>query len=294
VSLDRSLIGTSTPVVEVEWTDDDVQLYALAVGAGQDPLKELELTTENSGTSQLRALPTHALVLAQRSTRLWGPFGDYEPSAAVHARQTLTLARPWPSHGRASIRSTVVDMFATPSTGVVVTESVATDEAGETLFHAQRWVMVRGEGEAGAQRPRADEWEPPRTVPDRVATLRTRPEQALLYRLCGDRNRLHSDPAYARKAGFDIPILHGLCTLGFAARALCAHDQPGGGAQLLSIDARFRSPVTPGDELELLEWTDGPERWFEVRTSDGRPAIDHGRARVEPARGARDDKGATA
>jgi acyl dehydratase len=282
--MDLSVVGSSTEPIEVTWSQEDLQLYALAVGAGQEPTRELSFSTENSEGHEFEAIPTYPLVLAQQSTRLWSTFGDYHPGAAVHGRQTLSLSRPWPISGSATITSTVLDIGDRGSAAVVRTESVGTDERGEHLFSAQRWVMVRGEGGFDGPKPENEDWQPPIPSPDHVAPITPRPEQALLYRMCGDRNRLHSDPAYARSAGFDVPILHGLCTLGFAARALIGFFRStlgAGLAQLTFIDGRFRSPVMPGEELVLLVWREGPDCWFEVRTLDGRRAIDRGRATFE-------------
>lgn len=275
MSINLDLIGTSTDPLEASWSEFDVQLYAMGVGAGQNPLVEIDLAVEDSSAGRLRAIPTHALVLAQKSTRLWGAFGDYSPSAAVHARQTLEALQPWPTSGTATLTSTVVDMFEAGKNAIIVTDTTGVDERGEPLFTARRWVLVRGEGGFGGQSAPDHDWKPPHSSPDHTAVLSIRPEQALLYRLCGDRNPMHADPEYARRAGFDVPILHGLCTLGFAARALMRD-----GMQLKFIDGRFRAPVTPGDDLVLLDWHEGGDHWFEVRLPDGRVAIDRGRARL--------------
>lgn len=130
---------------------------------------------------------------------------------------------------------------------------------GALLAEVRTGLFIRGAGGFGGTRGETAHWQQPDRSPDHVVEYRTSPDQALLYRLSGDRNPLHSDPGYAAKAGFDRPILHGLCTFGFAGRALlhalCGSDPSGFG----SMSARFASPVLPGQKLDVLIWTIGED-----------------------------------
>jgi acyl dehydratase len=137
-------------------------------------------------------------------------------------------------------------------------------------------VFIRGEGGFGGDRGPSAAWERPEREPDQRVSSQTRPDQALLYRLSGDRNPLHSDPAFAARAGFPRPILHGLCTYGVTGRlllhALCGSD-PG---RFRSMRARFSRPVLPGARLTVSIWVDGATATFQTSDDDGQVVIDHG------------------
>jgi acyl dehydratase len=138
-------------------------------------------------------------------------------------------------------------------------------------------VFIRGEGGFGGDRgPSGADWEMPTRPPDTTVNYRTRPEQALLYRLTGDRNPLHSDPKFAAKGGLQRPILHGMCTYGFTGRALlhavCGSDP----ARFRAMEGRFTRPVMPGDELTISIWVDGNTAYFRT-TSNDVVVIDRGR-----------------
>jgi acyl dehydratase len=137
-------------------------------------------------------------------------------------------------------------------------------------------VFIRGEGGFGGDRGPKSEWAAPQRAPDAVVDYQSRPEQALVYRLTGDRNPLHSDPAFASRGGFGQPILHGMCTYGYTGRALlhtvCGSDP----ARFRSMSARFSHPVLPGAELTVSIWVDSDTAYFRT-TSDGAVVIDQGR-----------------
>jgi len=158
-------------------------------------------------------------------------------------------------------------------------ETRSTDVAtGEPLFDTMMSAFIRGEGDFGGDRgPSGPQNVPPERAPDHSVTYSTRPDQALLYRLSGDRNPLHSDPKFAALAGFDRPILHGLCTFGFTGRALlhtlCDSDP----SRFTSMDGRFSSPVFPGESLTVNMWVDGDEAVFQTTGDDGRVVLDAGK-----------------
>jgi acyl dehydratase len=277
VPLNLDAVGSTAGPSETSWTSKEALLYALGVGAGQeDPLRELELTTENTRGVAQQVLPTFGVIIVQRG----GPrrsLGDFDRAMLVHAEQALVLHRPLPVEGRASITSRLAGIYDKGSGALVVTESTATDsESGEPLLRATSSAFIRGQGGFGGERGPSATWQ----RPDRPADLRvsagTRQDQALLYRLSGDRNPLHSDPASAARAGFPRPILHGLCTYGITGRmllhALCGSDP----ARFRSMRGRFSRPVLPGATLTVSMWVDGGAASFQTTDDDGNVVIDHG------------------
>ncbi len=140
---------------------------------------------------------------------------------------------------------------------MIVQESVTVDEAGETLWTARSSIFAKGEGGFGGDRGASTKVPVPDRAPDHRINVATRPNQALLYRLCGDRNPLHSDPAFAQRAGFDRPILHGLCSYGSVARAIVDELLDGDVAALLDFSASFAGIVIPGETLNVDVWQDG-------------------------------------
>jgi acyl dehydratase len=279
--LDPSAVGRSSEPYERSWTSADALLYALGVGAGQqDPLHELEFTTENSQDVEQRVLPTFGIVLVQAgSTRDRVAIGDFDPAMLVHAEQAVTLHRPLPVEGAVRVTTTVTGIYDKGKGALVVSESTGVSAfTGEELVTTRSSAFIRGEGGFGGERGPAADWTEPERAPDHKVSYPTRADQALLYRLSGDRNPLHSDPAFAARAGFARPILHGLCTYGVTGRALlhalCGSDP----ARFGSMSGRFSAPVYPGDELTISIWTAGPgEALFQTRTGDGTVVIDHGR-----------------
>jgi acyl dehydratase len=287
--LNPDAVGTRSEPTDRSWSHKDALLYALGVGAGAiEPAGfELEFTTENSQGIAQRVLPTFATIVGQGGGgRL--DIGEFDPAMLVHGEQAIHLHREIPPEGTVSITSTVAGMYDKGSAGLVVLESESRDAAtGELAFTTRTALFIRGEGGFGGPRnPENDEEaklaaEPlPAREPDELISYATRPDQALLYRLSGDRNPLHSDPAFAKRAGFDRPILHGLCTYGFTGRALlhalCGSDP----ARFGSMRARFSKPTMPGDTLNVSLWdigasADGFYR-FRTETQRGETVIDAG------------------
>jgi acyl dehydratase len=249
-------VGSSGEPGESSWSSKDCLLYALGVGAGVlDPTGfELEFTTENSEAVEQRVLPTFPVVVPG-GTGAWTSIGTFNPAMLVHGEQSVTLHAPLPVEGNISGVTTVTGIYDKGSGAVVAMETVATDVAtGKALWTTTFSAFIRGEGGFGGDRGPSNKVEFPGREPDHSVTYSTRPDQALLYRLSGDRNPLHSDPKFAAMAGFDKPILHGLCTFGFTGRALlhtlCGSDPD----RFLSMSARFSKPVFPGEDLTVNMW----------------------------------------
>jgi acyl dehydratase len=276
MSLNFDLVGLDSEPAMKSWTTADVLLYALGVGAGQaDPLAELDFTTENSIGVQTKVLPTFGNMITGggRGRSL----GDFDPAAFVHAEQAFTLHRPLPTAGSSRSVSRVAGIYDKGSAALVVTESTAVDAGtGEPLVTARGSIFIRGEGGFGGDRGPGQDWAMPSGAPDEQVTYRTRPDQALLYRLTGDRNPLHSDPKFAARGGFARPILHGMCTYGYTGRALLHAVCGSEPARFQSMEGRFTRPVIPGDELTVSVWADGGTAYFRT-TSNGVPVLDRGR-----------------
>ena len=276
MSLNFDLVGVDSEPALKSWTTADVLLYALGVGAGQaDPLAELEFTTENSVGVQTKVLPTFGNMITGggRGRSL----GDFDPAAFVHAEQAFTLHRPLPTAGTSRSVSRVAGIYDKGSAALVVTESTAVDAAtGDPLVTTRGSIFIRGEGGFGGGRGPGQDWEMPSGAPDEQVTYQTRPDQALLYRLTGDRNPLHSDPKFAARGGFTRPILHGMCTYGYTGRALLHAVCGSEPARFQSMEGRFTRPVIPGDELTVSVCADGGTAYFRT-TSNGVPVLDRGR-----------------
>jgi acyl dehydratase len=274
-------VGTTSEPVENSWTSKDCILYALGVGAGViDPTGfELEFTTENSIDVTQRALPTYAVVAAFGMGTAMRSIGSFNPAMLVHGEQSVELHAPLPVEGRISTVSTITGVYDKGSGAVVTSESVSSDAStGKAMFTNRTSIFIRGEGGWGGDRGPSGKAEAPDRSPDHEVTYQTRADQALLYRLSGDRNPLHSDPNFAKMGGFDRPILHGLCTYGFTGRALL-HTLCGSDAdRFVSMSGRFSKPVYPGDALTVSMWElGGGEAYFRTATENGDVVIDAGR-----------------
>lgn len=285
MSLDHSLVGVPGEPCERSWTSKDALLYALGVGAGiGDPLRELEFTTENSAGIEQKVLPTYGVVIAQIPPA--HRIGEFDPAMLVLAEQYVELHRPLPVSGTVLTSTTITGMYDKGSGALVESESVAVDPAGgRPLITTRSGRYIRGEGGFGGDRGTALPWLLPDRSPDLRVVQQTRPEQALLYRLSGDRNPLHADPRFAARGGFSRPILHGPCTFGFVGRTLlhqlCGSDP----ARFISMSGRFTAPVTPGDSLVVSTWRGaGGAASFQAAKEDGTVVIDRGRLRyrLEP------------
>lgn len=277
MALDRNAVGRAAGPVEVSWTQRDALLYAIGVGAGQeDALKELEFTTENSAGVIQRLLPTYAVVIVQNAS-IRPDLGAIDRSRLVHAEQAFEVHRPLPVEGRVRVSSRVTAIEDKGSGALVSSEARAVDAVtGELLISTASSAFIRGEGGFGGERKSARATPMPERAPDAVLTAGTRPDQALLYRLSGDRNPLHSDPAFAARGGFERPILHGMCTYGITGRlllhAFCGSDPD----RMRSMSARFTRPVMPGETLSVHAWQEAEGVRFRTLNGAGEVVIDQG------------------
>jgi acyl dehydratase len=268
--LDLSSIGREGPVHERSWTSKDALLYAVGVGAGLgDPSQELPFTTENSHGVEQQVLPTFGVLLAQaRGVSI----GEFNPAMLVHAEQEIRLHKVLPVEGTLRAQARVESMEGKRSGALVTSSSTATDLDGAPLITTRSSIFIRGEQVESTGPVAADDWAQPDGEPDWEVTLQTRPEQALLYRLNGDRNPLHSDPAFAARAGFERPILHGLCTYGITLREVTALLLDGDPSRVGGFAARFAAVVFPGDTIRVRAWQSG-DRILVSATVDDRPVL---------------------
>jgi acyl dehydratase len=280
-------VGAASAPAESTWTSTDALLYALGAGAGSvDPGFELEFTTENSVEHAQRVLPTMAAVVgrprgpegASVGSEPLAQVGSFDPAMLVHGEQAIELFGALPANGAVRTTSRIAGVYDKGSGAVVVIDSESVDRAtGAPMFRGRTSLFIRGEGGFGGNQGPSAATVVPEREPDHVVSYTTRPDQALLYRLSGDRNPLHSDPAFAKRAGFDRPILHGLCTYGFTGRALlhtlCDSDP----ARFGSMEARFSRPVYPGATLRVSMWVDDEGAVFRTETQPGEVALDRGR-----------------
>ncbi|UFR04759.1 MaoC family dehydratase N-terminal domain-containing protein [Streptomyces sp. Go40/10] len=240
---------------EISWTRKDVLLYHLGIGAGvpaTDP-DELRYTLE----SRLHVLPSFATVAGAGSpgviSGLSMPGVDVDLAKVLHGGQTLTLHRPIPVEGTATATSRIAAVYDKGKAAVLVMRTEVRDADGP-LWTNDAQIFVRGEGGWGGDRGPSARPEPPAGEPDRVVERHLREDQALLYRLSGDWNPLHADPEFAKPAGFERPILHGLCTYGVTLKAVVDTLLGGDVGRVRSYTARFAGVVYPGETLRIRMW----------------------------------------
>jgi acyl dehydratase len=260
--------------------DKDVMLYALGIGLGRDPMNETELPFVYE--KDLKVVPTAATVLASgvsRAARAAAPV-EQKPGhrqsqinflMVVHGEQKVELHKPLPTYGTFTAESRTIGAFdkGKDKGAVIYNETVWTDEKGEKVATLTGSTFARGDGGFGGPTEGAPEpHQVPTRAPDQSVDIETRPDQALIYRLNGDRNPLHSDPDIAKRAGFPRPILHGLCTYGITCRAVLQAITGYDPDQIASHEARFSAPVFPGDTITVDLWKDGSVISFEARVKE--------------------------
>ena len=247
------------------YTDRETMLYAVGIGMGRDPLDESELPFVFEQPA-LKTVPTMATVLT-RMTVLKDSGFDY--TKVVHGEQRLDLHRPLPPQGELIASSRVTEAYDKgPGKGAVIYTETKVDSAadGRPMFTLHSTTFARGDGGFGG--PAGSGPAPhvlPERKPDDSVTLETRKDQALLYRLNGDRNPLHADPTLAKRVGFPAPILHGLCTYGTACRAILGRVAKYDHTRITGFDVRFSSPVYPGESIATDFWVDGKVVSFRCR-----------------------------
>lgn len=259
--IDPSLaIGSPVGETTFSWTESDVLLYHLGVGAGSRPgdnlsADALRYTLDGPG---LQVLPSFGVVVPTFHMTdpppLDLPGCDINLAQVVHGAQSISLSAPLPTSGTATIRTTLTDVWDKGKAAVIWQEGVATSPAGEELWRVRSSIFVKGEGGWGGDRGTSTAVEVPDRAPDCDTSYAVTPQQALLYRLCGDRNPLHADPDFAKTAGFPAPILHGLCSYGIVLRELTDALLGGDATRVSGFGARFAGVVFPGETIRVKGW----------------------------------------
>jgi acyl dehydratase len=248
------------------YTARDTMLYALGIGMGADPMNaaELRFVYEKS----LQAVPTMVTVLGSPGPWLRDTRAGADYVKLVHGEQSIQLRNPLPPAATVVASNRVLsitDKGAGKGAIVVVQRELRDQASGKPLADIRQMTFLRGDGGFSAGHGRSDPGpEPLPAVPERAPDIEeampTLERQALIYRLSGDYNPLHSDPAVAKSAGFGRPILHGLCTYGIAAHALlkavCGYQAE----RLRELSVRFTAPVYPGETIHVQLWHEGTGR----------------------------------
>jgi acyl dehydratase len=257
------LLNYPIPEVRQRLSKRDCQLYALSIGLGQDPLDERQLDFVDHQRA-LKAVPSMAVVLCHPGFWLGNPATGVDAVKLVHGEQGIELIRPLPVEGELIGKTRVtglVDKGAGKGALMYSQKELRAAASGELIAITRSTTFLRGDGGFGGPAGPVRAPHPvPEGAPDIVIDLPTRPEQALIYRLNGDDNPLHSDPAVAAKAGFPRPILHGLATLGVVTHALLLGLAEYEAAAFRSLDLRFSAPVYPGETIRTEMWKSGAFR----------------------------------
>ena len=252
--VDLNVIGKKLESSVHEYEEKDAILYALGVGCGP---ADLGFVYEGD----LKVLPTFAVIPAFPALFAMGGAMDVNPMMILHGEQRIELFGPIPTSGKLTTTPTVKAIYDKGKGALVVIETETVDSKGKLLFKNVFGAFVRGEGGFGGERGPSGPRNPvPDRAPDAVTETATLPQQALLYRLSGDMNPLHADPAFAQMAGFDRPILHGLCTFGHVGRAVLGRWCDNDPARFKDFEARFAGVVFPGETIVTEMWDDGQGR----------------------------------
>jgi acyl dehydratase len=267
-------LSTSLGERESGWEVDDVILYHLGLGAGVPPTSpgELEYTYEKN----LKVLPSFVVVAGGRRRALVSGGGgglnlpgiEFNMTQLLHGEQDIEIHQTLPTSAKTRSRGRIADVFDKGKAALVVTEYENLDEAGEPLFTTRASLFIRGEGGFGGPSGPKVGNVPPERDPDGVVESATLPQQALLYRLSGDKNPLHADPDFAKMAGFDQPIIHGLCSYGIACKAIVDHVLGGDPTRVARYQARFAGIAFPGETYLTSYWQEGEKILLRVDSKD--------------------------
>lgn len=275
MAIDLSLVGQKLPPTTFEYDDRDVMLYALGVGAGAD---ELQYVFERG----LKVIPTFGVVPAFPALMSLVTVGKINPVMLLHGEQRIEVKKPFPVAAKVTTVGTVRAIYDKGRGALVVTDAETTDEAGEVICVNTFGAFVRGEGGFGGERgPSGPRNVPPERPADEVVEMETLPQQAAIYRLSGDRNPLHIDPSFAKMAGYDQPILHGLCSFGHVARAVIQKYCGGDPDRLKALDVRFTGVVFPGDKIITEMWKESDtEIILQAKTQRGEVVLSNAAATI--------------
>ncbi len=275
--IDLDVASKAKLEIESSYDERDLSLYALGIGAAQNPLDSSELAYVYELGSEFQAFPTYGVMpqmnamlqMAKQGVSL--PGMNYGFDRVLHGEQYTEIKRPLPPHAKLQHTFTLKSAYDKDPNAVVTFAISSKDENGEELIYNEMTAFVRGAGGWGGDRGDSTEINvAPEREPDAVIEEKTDVNQTLLYRLSGDWNPLHADPAFAKAFGFDRPILHGLCTFGFSGRHVIKAFSNNDGRYFKSIKVRFAKSVYPGDTLVTKMWKESDtkiifETWVKER-----------------------------
>ena len=276
--IDLSYVGRKLGGVTQSWDQKDVMLYGLGVGCGRE---DLQFVYERD----LKVLPTFAVVPAFPAMLNLGGAMQVNPAMVLHGEQSIELtAGPIPIEATVTTTPTIKAVYDKGKGAVVVVATESVDGKGNVLFRGQSSIFIRGEGGFGGERgPSGAKNVPPDRKPDKSVSYTTLPQQALVYRLSGDMNPLHADPDFAKMGGFDVPILHGLCTFGHAGRAVLASYCDNDPARMKAFEVRFSGVVFPGETITTDMWQIAPGKIvLTAKTERGEAVLSSAAAEVVP------------
>jgi acyl dehydratase len=274
-TLSPEVVGLELAPTQFSYEERDVMLYALGIGA-----KELEFIFERG----LKTIPTFAVIPAFPALMGLSAAVEINPVMILHGEQGFRINKQIPTSGTLTTSGKVTGVYDKGKGALVTIESTTKDTGGETVFTNTSGIFIRGSGGFGGERgPEAGNAAPERG-PDRTVEMQTLDIQAAIYRLSGDRNPLHIDPAFAKMAGYDRPILHGLCSFGHVGRAVLAEYCGNDPARLASMAVRFSGVVYPGDTIITDMWDEGKGKIIvQARTQEGRVVISNATVEVKSA-----------
>ncbi len=275
----EGVLGVELEPTSFSWDEEDVILYHLGIGAGDPPTDPGELRYTYEG--DLHVLPTYATIpqfsMMMSLTLVEGM--DINPAMILHGEHEVSLDSPIPTSGEVSQTGRITDVFDKGKGALVVIEIESVSvKTGERLFTNRASIFVRGEGGFGGESGPSSSFVEPGREPDHVVESPTLPQQALLYRMAsGDKNPLHADPGFAAFAGFERPILHGLCTYGIVAKAAVDHALGGSPETVRSFGARFSGALYPGETIVTRIWDEGSDLIVSATCRErGTPVVSNG------------------
>ena len=261
------IMSMTSENVEISYSDKDSILYSLGVGLGNDPMNmaELKYVYENSQV----ALPSMATNFQYHSPLLLKANINF--ILVVHGEQKLSFTNPLPVSGDFISNAKVIgcyDKGAGKGAIIDVETTIKLKKDNTEICKLISTTFARGDGGFGGPESTKSEIFKPEGEPDFVHEIKTKPDQALIFRLSGDYNPLHSDPNFAKTAGFEKPILHGMCTYGIACRSLVESVCEGDAKRLKKFDCRFSSPVYPGETIVTEMWKNGSKVYYQSKVKE--------------------------
>ncbi len=272
-ALSPDVVGLELPPSTFDYEERDVMLYALGIGA-----KELPFIFERN----LKVIPTFAVIPAFPALMGLAQNVEINPVMLLHGEQGFQIAKTIPTSGSLTTSGTVTGVYDKGKGALITIDSKTTDAAGETVFTNTSGVFIRGAGGFGGDRGPQAANKAPERAPDKSVDDTTLDIQAAIYRLSGDRNPLHVDPDFSKMAGYDRPILHGLCSFGYAGRAVLAEYCDNDPDRLAGLSVRFSGVVYPGDTITTEMWDEGNGKIIvQAKTQEGRVVISNAAAEVK-------------